>query len=136
MIRSLLLIAHGSPRPEANAPLRQALADIEKQKVFDHVSIAFLECNEPDIASGLEENISLGAEEIIIVPCFLHPGNHVVNDLPDILERIGRNHPAVRLKLSPFLGSSGRITDILLQRAEEAMDKSEKDQIQSSRTST
>ena len=124
MKRALLLIAHGSPRPEANNPLRQAMVDIEKQKLFDLVSIAFLECNEPDIDSGLEEIICRGAEEIVIVPCFLHPGNHVVNDLPEILEVVMHRHPDVQLKLSPFLGSSSRITDILALRAEDALSKS------------
>lgn len=124
---ALLLLVHGSPKSNANDPIKKVLEDIRARGEVDIAELGYLECNDPDIPAVLEQCVTRGAERVICVPCFLHPGNHVINDIPEILCDAGKKHPEVEFLLTPFLGSSPQITEILMERARQA---------QSGRTST
>ncbi len=117
MKSALLLLAHGSPRPTANRPIERIAEDLRARGKWDIVTIGYLDCNEPDIPTAIENCVAGGAGEIVVTPCFLHAGNHVANDLPRILKEAKIKHPRLRIVMSDYLGSAPQITEILLQRA-------------------
>ena len=82
MKRAILLVDHGSRRPEANALLEE-MAERIRPRVPDRVvAIAHLELAKPDIAEGIDTCVAQGATKIVVHPYFLGPGRHV-----------GRGHP-------------------------------------------
>ena len=87
---------------------------------FDEVRDAYLECNTPDIGAAVDACIAAGASRVVVVPWFLHTGNHVACDIPDILDAARARHAGVEILLGPYAGVSPRVTALLAARARAA----------------
>ncbi len=122
---ALLIMVHGSPRETANIPMFEVVEQLRGGSKTTIVEPGFMECNQPDIPTAIANCVQQGATEITAVPYFLHTGNHVANDLPELLREAQTQYPEVLFKLSNYLGTSPHITDILLDRAAEAISRFE-----------
>ena len=117
-MKTLLLIAHGSPRPEANADIRQVADEVRRRVAGFPVRIGYLDCNAPDIAAAVDECVADGATEVVVVvPYFLHSGRHLVRDIPEILGQSAQKYPAITITMTDYVGHQRAIADILLDRA-------------------
>lgn len=114
---AILLIAHGSRRPEANAELEQVAARLREQSHYELVQPAYLELAEPNIEQGAARCVASRASVVILLPYFLSPGRHVVDDLTAACDRLRQRYPAVSFVLAPPLGQHPAVVDILLQHA-------------------
>lgn len=121
----LLVVGHGSRRPEANETLRAAAAALAAKGDWAAAEPAFLELAHPDIAEAYAALAAAGCGLIVVHPFFLLPGNHTMRDIPDALQQAQRSHPATRWMLTAPLGlhegvleaASGRIAETLLATA-------------------
>ena len=69
---------------------------------------------------------------MILTPCvtdivvvglfFLSPGRHARSDIPEMLEEIATRYPQIKSVVTEPLGVDQRIAELLLVRAEEAME--------------
>lgn len=122
MRRGILLVDHGSRRPEANA-LIESLAEVLRTKLQLHsdagewfVRTAHLEIEAPDIAEGVAACVSDGAERILIHPFFLVPGRHSQVDVPEQAAAAQRKHPEVEIRVTRSLGPDDKLVEIVLDR--------------------
>jgi sirohydrochlorin ferrochelatase len=109
---AVVLMAHGTPTPEANAPIYE-IANQVKQKLKREVRVAFMECNEPTIAEAIDTFALQGFETIINVPYFLHLGSHVREDLPQIVDDTKSCYSDKKILLTEHLGYDERFADII-----------------------
>jgi sirohydrochlorin ferrochelatase len=116
---ALLLIAHGSRQAEANDDLGHVAAELRRRGYA--VEEAFLELAEPCIDDGAGRCVALGAGRVVLVPYFLSAGVHVRRDLAAACARLARRHPSVEFRLAEPLGRHPLLSDIVAQRAEEAV---------------
>lgn len=114
---ALLLIAHGSRRAEANADLEHVAESLRRRGLYPIVQPSFLELAEPDIAAGGALCVERGAKVVILLPYFLSPGKHVVEDLTAACDRLATRFPAVRFVVAEPLGRHPLVLDIVEQRA-------------------
>lgn len=114
----LLLILHGSPRPEANAPALRIAAKLSDS--YGRVIVGYLECNDPDVPTAIEQFAAANIQRLIVVPYFLHPGRHLVLDIPGHLLEAMQKHPRLEILLSNAVGLSSQVTQVLIHRAQEA----------------
>jgi sirohydrochlorin ferrochelatase len=119
MTTALLLIAHGSREPEANADLHHVAAAL-RQRGRDVIEQAFLEIAEPDIDEGGRRCVARGAQRVVLVPYFLSAGIHVRRDLAAARARLAARFPAVEFRLAEPLGPHPLLLEVLEQRAREA----------------
>jgi sirohydrochlorin ferrochelatase len=119
MNTALLLIAHGSRQPEANADLYHL---VEGLRARGHaiVEASFLELAEPDIAEGGRRCVSGGATRVVLVPYFLSAGVHVRRDLTAARDQLARRFPAVEFRLAEPLGRHPLLLDVVEERVREA----------------
>jgi sirohydrochlorin ferrochelatase len=117
---ALLLIAHGSRRPEANAEL-VAICDSLRSRGHELVQHSYLELAEPGIAAGGERCVAAGAKRVVMLPYFLSPGRHVVEDLTAARDELSRRFPDVAFILAEALGSHPLILQALQDRAADAI---------------
>ena len=120
MSSALLVMVHGTPRPESNAEMFEVVEEVRSRGIYPIVRVGFMECNEPSIPEAIERCIADGASSIIAVPYFLHTGTHVAGDLPALLEDAYAKHSEVVFKMGRYIGPSPRITEILAERARSA----------------
>jgi len=117
---SLIIMAHGSPRAKSNEDLYRVADAVQARGLFREVVVAFMECNEPDIPTAIDGLVAVGATEIVGVPYFLHPGNHVADDLPTILEEAQGKYPQVHFSMGDYIGRDPALEMVILDRAAEA----------------
>ena len=131
----VLLANHGS----RSATWRQALLTLEenvKDSLIGYGKIAgtktaFMEYNEPSIATRLKEFDAEGYTDVIIVPVFLTVSSHSFDDIPTIIgkkedpqsletlkiEKIERYTPRAETHIAPLLDFSGMLKENVLRRA-------------------
>ena len=116
---ALLVMVHGSPKPESNNAMFAVVEQVRQRQVFPLVSVGFMECNEPSIPDAIDELIERGARSVVAVPYFLHTGNHVADDLPSALEAAQLKYPDVKFSMGDYLGHDEIIADVLMARVRE-----------------
>ncbi len=117
---ALLLMAHGSRRPEANADLDHIADEMQQRGRYSFVQVSFLELAEPGIEAGAELCVRAGAADVIMLPYFLSAGKHVREDLASTRDILATRFPAVRFLLAEPLGRHPLLLDVLEDRAKEA----------------
>jgi sirohydrochlorin ferrochelatase len=115
-----LLIAHGSRRAEANADLERVAAALRDRGRYPLVQVSFLELAEPGIDAGGALCVAGGATDVTLLPYFLSPGKHVVEDLTAARDRLAERFPGVRFALAEPLGPHPLLIDVLEERAKAA----------------
>jgi sirohydrochlorin ferrochelatase len=118
-MKCLLIVAHGSRRPNSNEEVRQLAACVSRQpdSGFDDVAAAFLEIAEPSIPQGLEACIIRGANEVVVFPYFLAAGRHVVEDIPDEIKPVIDKYPHIPVRIAPHLGLAAALPEIIVDSA-------------------
>ena len=119
-MRGLLLVAHGSRREASNEEVRRIAAQLRERSGdgFVAVEAGFLELAEPLIPDGIECLIRQGASEVIVLPYFLSAGRHVAQDIPAEVAPKQAQHPDIKIRIAPYLGSADGIVELLLGLSE------------------
>ena len=117
--RALLLVAHGSRLPDANAEVARLTEQLREASGdrFEIVAHAFLEIAEPDIPSGIDVCIEQGAAQLWVLPYFLAAGRHVRDDVPALLDQARERHPQAAIYLCEHLGAEAGLPELLLRLA-------------------
>lgn len=123
MSTALLLIAHGSRNPEANADLVQLAEAVRRRGDYDLVEPAYLELAEPTIAQAGQRCVAQGARRVVLLPYFLSAGVHARDDLRRHRDELAAQFPDVGFFLAEPLGPHPLLLDIILQRAAAATDQ-------------
>lgn len=114
--RALLVVAHGSRREQSNEEVRNIASSLRDHAEgdYEHVACAFLELAEPSIPDGIEQCISAGAREVVVLPYFLSAGRHVAKDIPAEVAGKQEEHPEIAITIAPYLGASAGIVELML----------------------
>lgn len=118
-MRALLVFAHGSSVPAANAAVHQFAALLEGRE-FGWVRTCFLELAHPDLPEAVRDAVSSGYSDITVVPYFLTPGVHTRQDLPRIVADLRGIYPDVKLFIGDALNGHPALVDAILDRARSA----------------
>lgn len=113
----LLIMAHGTPFPNANAPIEQLARELEHR--FASVAVGYLELNDPSIPDAAADLVLSGVSRIVALPYFLHLGEHVATDLPLQVQRLRERYRDIRFHLAEQLGYDPLIADIIEDRVAE-----------------
>ncbi len=117
---AVLLIAHGSRRPEANADLDHLAAALRDRGRYALVATAYLELAHPDVAAGGAACVAGGARRVLLVPYFLAAGVHVREDLEAARQELARRFPDAEFRLAEPLGRHPLLVEVVAARAREA----------------
>ncbi|MGB5604385.1 MAG: CbiX/SirB N-terminal domain-containing protein [Gammaproteobacteria bacterium] len=120
-MNALLLVAHGSRLEQSNDEV-SLLSDKLRASCHDDYTIVrtgFLELATPSIPDGIEQCISDGATRITVLPYFLNSGRHVVEDVPEIVADVSKQHPDIEIVVAPHLGASSLMVDLLIDSAKQ-----------------
>lgn len=119
MPRALLLIAHGSRRPEANADLEHLAGILGQSGEYKHVQSSYLELADPNIIDGGRLCAGYSPSEIVMVPYFLSPGMHVREDLTAAQTELQTLFPNIPILLAEPLGRHPLLVEVVKQRVGE-----------------
>jgi len=85
----LLIVAHGAPGKQWNAPVFEFGRKVAEEAVrggrFRAVRTAMLEFTQPDVPGAIAQLEAQGCDRIIAVPLFIAPSGHSLFDVPAVL---------------------------------------------------
>lgn len=108
----LLFVAHGTPIERANAPIARVLTRVKETAGYGPAALGYLDCNQPDIPTAIDQLIGSGVSRLAILPYFLQLGRHVCEDLPALFTQARLRHPDTEIRVAEPLGY-----DLLLAEA-------------------
>lgn len=114
---ALILFAHGARDPEWAAPLRRVQAAITASAPERRVDLAFLEFMSPTLPECVAALAKAGVSSAVVVPMFIAQGGHLKRDLPELLDVLRAQYPALRLALAPAIGESASVIAAMAQAA-------------------
>jgi len=115
--RGLLLFAHGARDAAWAAPFEAVLARVRAQRPELQVALGFLELMQPDLAAAATQLLQSGCRQVDVVPLFLSTSGHVRRDLPQLLQRLHREHPGTRWTLRDPIGEHPDVIEAIARAA-------------------
>ncbi|MCX7912365.1 MAG: precorrin-8X methylmutase [Dehalococcoidales bacterium] len=105
----MIIVCHGSRGELASRQLPSRMRDIAEAVASQcggrvEVGWAALQFNRPSLEEAADLMAGRGVGKIIIVPLFLFPGRHIVEDIPGLISMLRRRHPHVEFVLTRALG--------------------------------
>ena len=119
--RAVILVDHGSRERAANAQLAAIAAALaQRLRGRRRVSTAHLSIAAPDLPAAIDACVAEGAREIVVMPYFLAPGRHAIQDVPRIARAARARHPGVRIAVSAPLGMHAGLVAAVAERVRQA----------------
>ncbi len=115
MSKALIIVDHGSRRPEAHAHLLWIAEQVRQRAPDLRVYVAHMELADPSIDAAIDSCVEDGASEVQVHPLFLVPGRHLTQDIPALIQRGSERHPGVRIRMTDSLGSIPDLADLILR---------------------
>jgi sirohydrochlorin ferrochelatase len=113
---AVIIVDHGSRRPEANVSLEQFVVAHADLLPYPIVEPAHMELAEPSIATAFDRCVAAGATTVAVAPYFLGPGNHWDRDIPALTGAAAAAHPGVRWLVAAPLGPDPALLALAGQR--------------------
>ena len=114
----LLIIDHGSRRPEANAQVLDMAQRVARLvPAGTPIATAHLDVCPPTIAEGIATLLAQGVDELSVLLYFLADGRHVREDIPGLVRAALATHPQVRVAIGEALGPDDVLAALMLRRA-------------------
>ena len=116
-MKAILLIDHGSVRPEANEMLDH-VAELVRRIAGPGVIVhaAHMELAKPTIATGFRHCVEDGASEVIAFPYMLSPGKHSTRDIPRLVAEAAAAFPTVSYRVTEAFGLHEKLAEVVLER--------------------
>lgn len=117
---TVLLVGRGSTDPDANAEVHKAARLLWEGRGYAGVETAFVSLAAPDVPSGLDRCVRLGAKRIVVLPYFLFTGI-----LPDRVRQQtdgwAAAHPDTEVLSANVIGPEEELLDLVMERYREAV---------------
>ncbi|MFP3990441.1 sirohydrochlorin chelatase [Streptomyces sp. E11-3] len=118
---TVLLVGRGSTDPDANSEVHKAARLLWEGRGYAGVETAFVSLAAPDVPSGLERCVKLGARRVVVLPYFLFTGI-----LPDRVRLQTKEwaaaHPDVEVRSADVIGPEEELLDLVMERYREAVE--------------
>ncbi|GAA3119992.1 sirohydrochlorin chelatase [Streptomyces rectiviolaceus] len=116
---TVLLVGPGAADPDANAEVHRAARLLWEGRGYAGVETAFVSLAAPDVPSGLDRCVLLGAQRIVVLPYFLFTGV-----LPErVLQQTegwAAAHPEIEVLPADVIGPEEELLDLVMERYREA----------------
>ncbi|GHC63663.1 hypothetical protein GCM10010349_34320 [Streptomyces flavofungini] len=117
---TVLLVGRGSTDPDANSEVFKAARLLWEGRGYAGVETAFVSLAAPDVPSGLDRCVALGARRIVVLPYFLFTGI-----LPDRVRQQtdgwASAHPDVEVRSADVIGPEEELVELVMERYREAV---------------
>ena len=117
-MKGLIVIGHGSRAEGTKAVFEKTVEGLKVKMQDTMVSGCFMELSKPQIPETIDEMYAAGVRDITILPYFLFPGIHILEDIPEILKAKKEQLEGLSVKMAQPIGYDERLVEILADRAE------------------
>lgn len=116
---AVIVLGHGS-RSDDFAREFETLVELVRTRTGEsRVYGAHMSLAEPSLEQAISRAVETGARHVTIVPCFLFHGNHIKEDIPQMLTAQRDRYPGVRIEMARHIGPDERLAAIVCDRIAE-----------------
>ena len=115
----MILIGHGSRAAGADDAMDRIAGELRATR-GGIVEVCRMEGRGLPFAETFARCLEQGADEVIVLPYFLHFGVHLRRDIPEMLMDAAAKHPRVRLVLGRHLGYDESLVALVRKRLQES----------------
>jgi precorrin-8X/cobalt-precorrin-8 methylmutase len=121
MKTAIVLLGHGSRNQAAHFEF-EALADMVRGLRPDcRIFSAYLQLHAPEWLPTVAEVYAAGFRHLIMIPVFLFAGNHIQQDIPELLKEARAKFPELTIETGDHLGPNRLIAAALSDRIDAAL---------------
>ncbi|MDX3642947.1 sirohydrochlorin chelatase [Streptomyces sp. MB09-02B] len=118
---TVLLVGYGSADPEANAEVHRAARLLWEGRGYAGVETAFVSPAAPDVPSGLDRCVRLGARRIVVLPYFPLDGGPA-DRVRQQTEGWAAARPEIEVRSADVIGPEPELLDLIVERYREALE--------------
>ena len=111
--KALILIAHGSRVKKTSEEMDALVGKLEKKSTGFAVKGAFMELQQPDLFSTVDELVGQGVSHIWVLPLFIFEGRHMREDIPQQVEDCRERYAQCKFDLLGHIGSENVFVEAL-----------------------
>jgi len=119
-MKAVILLGHGSRVPGAGQNMEIIANALQEKYAVDLVKSCYLSRLGPNYPEILEECVTQGANEIIVIPYFLNMGIHIRMDIPKMMQVEAEKYPDIKIIYGRHLGYDDSLADLVYKRVEES----------------
>ena len=82
---------------------------------------AALQFNRPNLEDSVASLVNKAVNRIVIMPCFLFPGRHFTEHIPQLVEQLKCRYPEVQFMVADIPGVDELFTGLVAKRIEECV---------------
>jgi sirohydrochlorin cobaltochelatase len=123
-MKGLILFAHGARDSRWAAPFEAVAEQVRALAPGALVRLAFLELTAPTLPEAAAQLAAEGCTRVCVLPLFLGAGGHVRKDLPQLLDQLRVQHPAMHFELQPAVGEAPAVIAAMAAVAAAALEGS------------
>jgi sirohydrochlorin cobaltochelatase len=109
-----VVLGHGSREPGAEAEIRSLVAALSLAEPEWRFAHAFLN-QEPSLETAVAGLARAGCSVIRVLPLLVFTGKHVLEDIPNEVERLRSLHPFIVFEIEPYLSRLSGFTGLVLE---------------------
>jgi methylmalonyl-CoA mutase cobalamin-binding subunit len=102
---AVIILGHGSRNTGADEAIRKIIDGVKQTGSFAVVEHAFLQYVPPTPQEVIERCVGKDVDRVVIVPFFLQAGAHVTRDIPELIERVRKQHPDIEIVVTDYVGA-------------------------------
>ena len=122
MDKHCVFVLHGSRSFEVRSATDRLKEQLLK-KLNISFSICYLTYNTPNLFEALEEAFANGFHDIICFPLFILPGQHIREDIPDIIDDFKKKHQQCKITILPSIVENNIFVDFIAKTINKIDDK-------------
>ncbi len=115
-LEAVVLVGHGSREPTGNQEFLRFATRVRNAVTEAVTEVCFIELAKPDIPTGLDSCVRLGAQEIVVLPVMLFAAGHVKVEIASEIDRARLRHPGIRFYYGRPFGIHQKMMEVLDQR--------------------
>jgi len=113
---AILIIAHGSKVKETDDIMKQYKAALTSKLPEASIEYCYLQLMEPSIESVVERLYSDGVRNIKAFPFFLFNGNHIKEDIPEVLNTLKVQYTGLEIEFLNHIGYDEKLLELIVER--------------------
>lgn len=117
----VLFLGHGSRAPGAMNGMEMVFNQMMERYRIPHMMICQMEGLGVDLVSAIDQCYQEGFRTILVLPFFLHSGNHLLMDIPGILGDARKKYPDLYIHQGRHLGADQSLADLAYRRLQESL---------------
>ncbi len=117
--QAIVILGHGSKSSQAVEDFNFIVESLKSRMDNEMVYGAHMELASPSLEEVVNEIAEQSVTEVVVIPYFLFNGNHIKQDIPEILEQLGQKYPNLKFLFGKPIGREPLMVDIIYQKVKE-----------------